>query len=43
VIKKKKILTVTRVVADELVAGLAGAAKRVRQIDADLRTATVVD
>lgn len=42
-IKKITILTVTRVVADEFVAGLAGAAVSVRQIDANLRTASVVD
>lgn len=43
---KKKVITiqtVTRVVIDELVAGLAGTAERVRQIDTDLRTASVVD
>lgn len=37
------VLTVTRVVADQLVAGLAGAAERVWQIDADLRASAVVD
>jgi len=42
-IKKITIQTVTRVVVDELVAGLAGAAERVGQIDADLRAASVVD
>jgi len=42
-IKKITILTVTCVIVDELVAGLAGAAERVGQVDADLRTASVVD
>lgn len=37
------ILTVARAVVDQLVAGLARAAERVRQVDADLRTSAVVD
>lgn len=37
------VLTVARVVVDQLVAGIASAAERVRQVHADLRTTAVVD
>jgi hypothetical protein len=37
------VLTVTRVVANQLVAGFAGAAESVWQINTDLRASTIVD
>lgn len=41
--QQTNVLTVARAVVDQLVAGIASAAERVRQIHADLRTTAVVD
>lgn len=42
-LRQTNVLTVTRAVVDKLVAGIASAAERVREIHADLRTTAVVD